>query len=310
MVFSSKCSYLYRIMSSVIHTLPEDFHIGAADTAIFFYTNSRPSVKNKVVFTKNLLCIVQHGEKEVHNAAGKEVISNNEMLLLPAGSTLMSERTPDDQYEAILIFFGNKTLTDFCVRHKIVFKEKEPISNFKISQDAFLKNFCHSLHLLKQRGHTEMDAFKIQEILGYISTSTPGLFAHFTAQALSGRSGIKLKQVVEKNLHKGLTTEELAFLCDMSVSTFKRHFAGLYKMPPKKYFLQQKMEQAKLLLSLKQRPSEIYSDLGYENLSAFSTEFKKHFGMSPKQFQTENGQEEQVIELPEQQLSGNAAALL
>ena len=61
---------------------------------------------------------------------------------------------------------------------------------------------------------------------------------------------------------------------------------------------------------MQKRPSEIYADLGYENLSAFSTEFKKHFGMPPKQFQIGNDPEEKAFELPEQQLSGDVAALL
>ncbi|AWH85859.1 hypothetical protein HYN59_12430 [Flavobacterium album] len=298
-------------MSSEIYTLPEDFNIGSADTMIYFYTNDRPSVKNKVVFTKNMLCLLQHGEKEVHNAAGKEIITNNEVLLLTAGSTLMTERTPIGKYEAILIFFGNQTLTDFCVKNKVAITEKAPSASiFKFSQDAFLKNFCRSLQLLKEQGNNSMYAFKVQEILGYISTSFPNVFNHFVARALSVNHGVKIKQIVEMNLHKGLTIEELAFLCNMSVSTFKRHFFSLYNMPPQKYFLQQKMVHAKVLLSLGKRPSEIYTELGYENLSAFSNEFKKHFGISPKQFQSENGREAKVFELPEQQLLEDIPATL
>jgi AraC-like DNA-binding protein len=48
------------------------------------------------------------------------------------------------------------------------------------------------------------------------------------------------------------------------------------------------MEKARELLLLDQRPSDIYLDLRYQSLSAFSTEFKKHFGISPKQFQSKN----------------------
>ena len=44
------------------------------------------------------------------------------------------------------------------------------------------------------------------------------------------------------------------------------------------------MARAALLLKQSKRPSEIYFDLGYENLSAFSNEFKKHFGVSPKNY--------------------------
>jgi AraC-like DNA-binding protein len=46
--------------------------------------------------------------------------------------------------------------------------------------------------------------------------------------------------------------------------------------------MQRRMERAKAMLNdRKLRPSEIYLDLGYESLAAFSTEFKKHFGVAP-----------------------------
>ncbi len=295
--------YLYHVMSSEIYTLPEDFNIGPADTLIHFYSNDRPSAKNKVVFTKNMICLLLHGIKEVQAATGTGTITSNDALLLTSGSILMSEQTVANKYEAILIFFGNKTLTDLCIKRGVSFTGKAvPNSIFKVPQDEFMKNFCFSLQLLKEQGNTGMNEVKVEEILNYISTTSPDLFDHFVSQALAVKSGIKIKQVVGMNLNKGLTTEELAFLCDMSISTFKRHFANQYKMPPQKYFLQQKMEQARSLLSLQKRPSEIYAELGYENLSAFSNEFKKHFGLSPKQFQTENGLQEKAFGPAEQQL--------
>ncbi|MEL1244598.1 AraC family transcriptional regulator [Flavobacterium sp. DGU11] len=298
-------------MSSIIYTLPEGFTTGTDDTLIYFYTNDRPSEKNKVVFTKNMLCLLQNGIKVVHTANGKEIVTNEEVLMLASGSILMSEQTVANKYEAILIFFGNKTLSDFCAKRRLSFNEKSPSKSiFKVPQDSFLKNFCLSLKLLKEQGNSEMNEVKIQEVLNYISTTSPDIFNRFVGQALAGKSDIKIKQVVGLNLHNGLTTEELAFLCDMSVSTFKRHFAALYNMPPQKYFLQQKMDQAKLLLSLQKRPSEIYAELGYENLSAFSNEFKKHFGLSPKQFQTENGPGEKAFGLPEQQFFKDVPATL
>ncbi|WP_071781165.1 AraC family transcriptional regulator [Adhaeribacter aquaticus] len=40
----------------------------------------------------------------------------------------------------------------------------------------------------------------------------------------------------------------------------------------------------------------MYYELGYESLSAFSNEFKKHFGLSPKQLQTHNEQTAKAFE--------------
>jgi AraC-like DNA-binding protein len=274
-------------MTSDLLSLPDDFFIGSDDTLICFYSNNKSSVKNKVVFTKNMFCLLQHGVKLVQTAWGEETITNKDLLILTSGSALMSESVAeDDNYEAILIFFGNDTLSDFYAKHPFKSSTKpQKKSILKVTRDEFLNNFCQSLQLLRSDNNKSIDDLKVQEILGYISAKYPDTFQLLVSQALRDKSTIKLKQVVDFNLNKGMSIEELSFLCDMSVSTFKRHFAAIYNMPPQRYFTQLKMEQAKRFLSLQKKPTEIYSELGYENLSAFSSEFKKHFGLSPKQFQ-------------------------
>jgi AraC family transcriptional regulator, exoenzyme S synthesis regulatory protein ExsA len=285
-------------MDKDFFTLPEDFGIAPRDTSIYFYSNTSSSVKNKVVFTKNMLCMVHAGVKEVQTAEGKEVITNQEVLLLSSGSTLMSESVAEDsKYEAILVFFSNEVLVDFC-KGAALQNSSSPVKKiYKIQKDPFLNNFCQSLQFLRAQGHSEMDELKTREILQYISLMHPEMFRAFMQQALTAKADIKLKQVVELNINKGLSIEELAFLCNMSVSTFKRHFSAIYKMSPQKYFTQLKMDQARLLLSLRKRPSEIYLELGYSNLSAFSSEFKKFFGQPPTQFQDQVDLIEKAVEL-------------
>jgi AraC-like DNA-binding protein len=275
-------------MEPTLFTLPEDFGMGSNDTLIHFYSNHKSSVNNKVIFKKNMFCLLQHGVKEVQTATGKEKITNSDLLMLTSGSTLMSESVAkDNKYEAILIFFDNKILSDFCSKRGIKFnKKRSKNSILKIRRDDFLNNYCTSLQLLHKQKNSEINDMKVQEILGYVSIQFPETFLQLVTQALADKSDLKLKQVVELNSNKGLTIDELAFLCNMSSSTFKRHFAAIYNMPPQKYFTQQKMEQAKSYLASRKRPSEIYLDLGYENLSAFSNEFKKYFGISPSKFQT------------------------
>ncbi|WP_162144170.1 helix-turn-helix domain-containing protein [Sporocytophaga myxococcoides] len=234
-----------------------------------------------------MICLLQKGIKQVFTPKGKTSINNSEVLLLTGGSVLMSEAVAENNaYEAILIFFGNKTLIDFCAKQASAFIQKtsdNPV--LKISRDDFLSNYCHSLYLLRKEHNSAIDELKIQELLGYLCAKYTDAFQCLVSQALMDHRDIKLKQVIESNIDNGLTIEELAFLCNMSMSTFKRHFAEVYKMSPQKYFTGLKMKKAEFLLSLKNRPSDIYAELGYETLSAFSSEFKKFFGVSPRQFQ-------------------------
>ncbi|MEM9024275.1 MAG: AraC family transcriptional regulator, partial [Bacteroidota bacterium] len=83
-----------------------------------------------------------------------------------------------------------------------------------------------------------------------------------------------------------LTLEELAFLCNMSISTFKRHFQQIYEVAPSRWFREKRLQRAEYLLRVQhQKPSEVYREVGFENLSSFTQAFKKHFGTTPKKYQ-------------------------
>lgn len=80
-----------------------------------------------------------------------------------------------------------------------------------------------------------------------------------------------------------MNIDEVAFLCNMSLSTFKRKFIQLYQESPGKWFQLKRLNKAKkLLLNNEATPSEIYMDFGYDSLSNFSTAFKNEFGYSPR----------------------------
>lgn len=110
----------------------------------------------------------------------------------------------------------------------------------------------------------------------------------FIATMLKEDGPNSLQQVVQNHKFTNLTTSDMAFLCNMSLSTFKRKFQAAYDTSPKKYVIAEKMKKAAQLLQGSKKPSEIYFDLGYENLSSFSNEFKKHFGTRPSSYQIQS----------------------
>lgn len=88
--------------------------------------------------------------------------------------------------------------------------------------------------------------------------------------------------MVESKIQSNLKLEEIAFLFNMSLSTFKRHFISEYKVSPGKWFHDKRLLKAKRLLEEGIcKPSELYLEFGYNNLSNFSTAFKNKFGVSP-----------------------------
>ena len=76
----------------------------------------------------------------------------------------------------------------------------------------------------------------------------------------------------------------IAFLCNMSLSIFKSCFIKEQNENPGKFLQKKRLAKAReLLQQRKQKPSEMYLELGYKNLSNFSAAFKNEFGITPEE---------------------------
>ena len=68
----------------------------------------------------------------------------------------------------------------------------------------------------------------------------------------------------------------------MTKTAFKRDFKAVFNSTPSRWLVKKRLQEAYFLLEKKkQKPSDIYLDLGFETLSHFSYAFKKQFGVTP-----------------------------
>ena len=78
---------------------------------------------------------------------------------------------------------------------------------------------------------------------------------------------ILVRKVAESTIETRATVEELAFLCNASLSSFKRRFIKVYGIPPQKWLVQQKMKLAAALLEHPdERSGSVFEKVGYEKL--------------------------------------------
>lgn len=95
---------------------------------------------------------------------------------------------------------------------------------------------------------------------------------------------IDIEEFVNKNYKFNVSVSRLAFLTGRSLSAFKRDFQAIFNDTPSRWLVKKRLKEAYFLLEKKkQKPSDIYLDLGFETLSHFSFAFKKQFGLSPKE---------------------------
>lgn len=123
-------------------------------------------------------------------------------------------------------------------------------------------------------------------MLLYLALRYPGQLPQLRSLGQAANKDVLVRQAVTSHIGQPVAVEELAFLCHMSLSTFKRRFAGLYGTSPSRWLLERRMEKAAALLRQANRSvREVCDELGYEHPSSFSQSFKQFYGVTPKQYQ-------------------------
>lgn len=283
-------------------SIPQDLFISEGQplgkTAILTYKSLSSSGRTKVILRQNLFSFLLEGQKIVYRPGKVIRVDPGQFVMIANSHVLMSEKlSGHGRYNSLVFFFDDSLLTDFFRKYSLVLPgieepvEKEPILYFE--GDPFIRNFVQSLQLLlEQPGglSQEMQLLKFEELMLHLLNRYPRLVLSFRPVVPSDAGDRILRAAVESNVGSPVTVEELAFLCHMSLSTFKRKFARLYGTSPNKWLLQQRMELAATLLRQQhEKPSEVYHKVGYENHSSFTQSFKQVFGLTPSEFREQNG---------------------
>lgn len=256
---------------------------------IYDYKSLQEISMQQIILSQNTFSFLIDGQKEVFFDNSSFAISNTKFLLMKSGHCLMTEKLSDikSNYRSMLFFFSDEMVLSFIRKYELE-KTKNIMyrSVFSFDYDVFIKRFVNSLLdviKLSRQGQQNILNAKFEEILLYlIEFKGPDfLFALITN---SDGQTHKFTETIESNQFNKLTLDELAFLCNMSVSTFKRKFKKHYNVSPMKWFKNKRLELASLLLKDDQkRSSDIYLEAGFDNLSSFVQAYKTKFGVTPKQ---------------------------
>jgi len=91
-----------------------------------------------------------------------------------------------------------------------------------------------------------------------------------------------LESFMQKNYHFNVELQRFAYLTGRSLSTFKRDFEKIFHTTPSRWLVQKRLEEAyHLIRDEGKTPSDVYLEVGFEDLSHFSFAFKKKYGLAP-----------------------------
>ena len=160
--------------------------------------------------------------------------------------------------------------------------------NYDLKQvvlDQLLTNYMESIRILLENPELADESIIETKLKEFVLLITKSQNIPSQLDFLSGLFSplnISFKSTIKHNLYANLSIDELAHLCHMSTSSFKRKFKEVYGESPKKYISAKKIEKAaQLLKTSDHRISDIAWDVGFESVATFNRNFTNTFGISP-----------------------------
>lgn len=268
--------------------------IESFDVKFYYHVGMHPNYRSKVSFNTNCISLLIRGKKHVITADQQFCYDNTSCLLFKTGNYLSTEISTDGKpYHSILIFFNDNAFRYFKHKYLHLLKgDKKTYSNRSyhfFETDRYIEGFKMAARAALEKQKTfslSMQMLKFEEIMLHLLEQYGRIVTDFFDHGQLSNGVTSFKNIVETNLLNNISIDELAFLCAMSKSTFKRTFVEVYGKSPGQWHKEKRLDHSAFLLKVKKRnPSEVYQEVGFSNLSGFIQSFKKKFGLTPKQYQ-------------------------
>lgn len=192
----------------------------------------------------------------------------------------------NDEFEKVVIIFDEAFLKKFLEKHATkIIKFKSDEAFLKIENKKLILEFIQSLmpyYIRAGKIDKEFADLKREELLMTLLRNQPELSGILFDFGIPGK--IDLEKFMTKNYKFNVSLDRFAYLTGRSLSSFKRDFEKTFNETPSHWLVQKRLDEAYFLIEKKnEKASDIYLDLGFEDLSHFSYAFKKSFGISPNQ---------------------------
>jgi len=189
------------------------------------------------------------------------------------------------EFRSVSVLFSQEVLRDFSLEYGYKPAAHVPWPTFKgFPTQSVLPDYMSSLiayeRLFQQEGTEELFAIKQKEAILLLLRVQPELKEVLFDFSEPGK--IDLEAFMSKNFHFNVQLQRFAYLTGRSLATFKRDFEKIFHITPSRWLLQRRLEEAHYLIKEKGKaPSDVYLELGFEDLSHFSFVFKKAYGVAP-----------------------------
>lgn len=241
--------------------------------------------KADVWFEQHLLVWFISGETKIIHGDRTYRFGAGDTLLFPRNQLVTVINYPKDglPHQSAVMHLTKNRLTDFYSRNKVIVQPMPPPKFRTFDQHPLLRSCLNSLipyFDLNEPLPESMASLKIEEAITVLRTIDPAI-DHLLAN-FSEPGKISLVDFMEHNYMFNMPIDRFGYLTGRSLTTFKRDFKKTFQTTPQKWLLEKRLDLAHYQIREKKRkPSDVYLETGFENLSHFTYAFRKRFGYSP-----------------------------
>lgn len=242
---------------------------------------------------KEMACFfyIVQGTMTSYDARGMYRTTRHNAILKQCGR-YVQEFTADeneDACEAIAVFLYPALLKEIY-RHEVpsFLSLGEVPTPKKLIGNQLVEQYMNNLAIYFEDPDTfdeELGILKLKELVLILLKSENHTNVRKLLSEIFSPVNVGLKNAVENNLYNNLSLEQLAYLCNMSLSTFKREFKRTFEESPARYIKNRRLLAAeKRLLTTDDSITDIAYSLGFVDISTFSAVFHDKFNISPTKY--------------------------
>jgi len=241
-----------------------------------------PAISPEQFVAEHCFLYLIKGEIEGYDGNKRYHLSPGEYCLVRKNHLARySKQKVANEFEKVVVIFDEAFLKNFQSKYKIKATGFNTDDVFlSPAKNELIPDFLKSLsqyYLGEGKIDESYSAIKRAELLNILLKRNPEYADIFFDFGIPGK--IDLEAFMNKNYKFNVSNDRLAFLTGRSISAFKRDFKKIFNDTPSHWLIQKRLREAHFLIeNKKQKPSEIYLDLGFEDLSHFSFAFKNSFG--------------------------------
>jgi AraC-like DNA-binding protein len=196
----------------------------------------------------------------------------------------LKQPPPGGEFKSVSVFLDQTTLRNFSMEYGYKAETKyEGDSIITLKSNPLYKSFMDSLQPyehMPQPADKNLLSLKLREAILILLQGNPELKDVLFDFSEPGK--IDLEGFMNKNFHFNVQLKRFAYLTGRSLATFKRDFEKIFHITPNRWLQQKRLQEAHYQIKEQGKaPSDVYLELGFEDLSHFSFAFKKVYGVAP-----------------------------